>query len=429
MKIMRSYKFKLSPTDEQKRLLVIHGENCRWLWNHFLELNKSRYAETGKFIFANELSSLLPNMKASRDWLRRTSAQSLQQVSRHLDSALRNSFGGKYGFPKFKKKSARRDSFTVPQKFRISKGYIFIPKVGEVPWVKHRAIKGTVKHVTIKQRGGQWHCSVCAELRVRAINKKNDSPEIIGIDVGLKNYATLSNGSVIDNPRILEKYRKKLARASRRLSRKAKGGKNREKSRLALSKLYRKISDSRHDFHHKTTSGMINKCGGFVMENLNIMGMLKNHSLAKSISDAGWYEFKRQLRYKSEWSSLPFIEIGRFEATSKICCCCGWRDDGLSLSDRQFKCESCGNAMDRDRNAAINIKNIGLNSVPWDARERGGSAAKTLEDDERFMPQGRCSSLSQEKECLGLNCESLLNQAEANGIVLRSVTGHKNPSE
>ncbi|NJL70558.1 MAG: IS200/IS605 family element transposase accessory protein TnpB [Candidatus Competibacteraceae bacterium] len=173
--------------------------------------------------------------------------------------------------------------------------------------------------------------------------------------------------------------------------------------------MHRKVRNVRKDFQHKTTSSMIVKCSGFVLEDLNIKGMVKNHCLARSISDAGWYEFKRQLRYKSEWAGLPLIEIGRFEASSKTCCSCGWKDIGQTLADREFVCQECGNVLDRDYNAAINIRKIGLKAVPWDSREQDGSPVKTLEDDKRFMSQGRCLSMSQEKECSGLNGFGSLN--------------------
>ncbi len=409
MRMLKAYKFRLSPTDEQKSLLAQQAGSCRWLWNHFLEVNQEEHAKSGKFIFAHDLITSLPNLKKEFEWLGSTFSQSLQQVARHFDRALKDCFKKSKGFPTTKKKHLMRDSFTVPQKFRVERNYVFIPKIGEVPWVKHRAIKGKVKHLTITQDGEHWYCSVCVELKVR--NKTSDIKQdgIVGIDVGLKTYATLSDGSIVENPRTLKKYQKQLNRAQRRLSKRVKGSKNRDKQRLVVAKLHRKVRNVRRDFQHKTTHSMITKCGGFVLEDLNIKGMVKNHCLARSISDAGWYEFKRQLRYKSEWAALPFIEIGRFEASSKICCSCGWKDKEQTLADREFECEQCGMSLDRDYNAAINIRNIGLKTVPWDTRKLDGSTVKTLEDDKRFMPLGRCFSMSQEKEHLGLTGFGLLN--------------------
>lgn len=404
MRTLKAYKFRLSPTDEQRKSLAQQGGNCRWLWNHFLEINQAEYAKNKKFIFSHQLITSLPTLKKEHEWLGESFSQSLQQVARHFDRALKDAFKKSKGFPTTKKKSLLRDSFTVPQKFRVERNYVFIPKVGEVPWVKHRAIKGKVKHLTVTQDGEQWYCSVCVELKVR--NKTSDIKQdgIVGIDVGLKTYATLSDGTTIENPKTLKKYQKRLNRAQRRLSKRVKGSKSREKQRLVVAKLHRKVRSVRSDFQHKTTSNMITKCGGFVMEDLNIKGMVKNHCLARSISDAGWYEFKRQLRYKSEWAGLPFMEIGRFEASSKTCCSCGWKDKDQTLADREFECKQCGISLDRDYNAAINIRNIGLKTVPWDTRKLDGSTVKTLEDDKRFMLQKcRCLSKNQEKEHSGLN--------------------------
>jgi IS605 OrfB family transposase len=148
---------------------------------------------------------------------------------------------------------------------------------------------------------------------------------------------------------------------------------------------------------------MITKYDGFVLEDLNIQGMLKNHCLAKAISDAGWYEYKRQLLYKAEWAGKPVIEIGRFEPSSKTCSCCGWYDKDLTLADREFVCQECSNIQDRDLNAAINIRNIGMKTVGWDCIRTGELVSRTAEDDKRFMPQGRCLSKNQQKECSGLN--------------------------
>lgn len=412
MRVLKAYKFRLNPTDDQRKALAQQGGNCRWLWNHFLEINQAEYAKNKKFIFSHQLITSLPELKKEYEWLGESFSQSLQQVARHFDRALKDAFKKSKGFPTTKKKSLLRDSFTVPQKFRIEKNYVFIPKVGEVPWVKHRAIKGKVKHLTVTQDGEQWYCSVCVELKVRnkTSDTKQDGTDIVGIDVGLKTYATLSDGTTVENPKTLTKYQKQLNRAQRRLSKRVKGSKSREKQRLVVAKLHRKVRNVRSDFQHKTTSNMITKCGGFVMEDLNIKGMVKNHCLARSISDAGWYEFKRQLRYKSEWAGLPFLEIGRFEASSKTCCSCGWKDKEQTLADREFECQQCGMSLDRDYNAAINIRNIGLKTVPWDTRELDGSAVKTLEDDKRFMLQKcRCLSMSQEKEHSGLNGFGSLN--------------------
>ena len=298
-----------------------------------------------------------------------------------------------------------RDSFTIPQKYRIGKTFVFIPKVGEVKWIKHRPIKGKVKHLTITQDGDLWFCSVTVELKVKMPVQKLDN--IVGIDVGLKTFATLSDGTTIENPKILKKYQKKLVREQRRLSRRVKGSKNKEEQRLVVAKLHRKVRNVRQDFQHKTTHNMITKYDGFVLEDLNIKGMLKNHCLAKAISDAAWHEWKRQLKYKSEWNNKLFLQIDRWEPSSKTCSDCGWYNLNLTLSDREFVCMNCGVVHDRDENAAINIRKIGIKTVPQVEREQGSrKATKTLGETRGSffsMENSRCLSGNQEKECLGLN--------------------------
>lgn len=398
MRILKAYKFRLLPTKEQIASLAQQGGNCRFLWNHFLEINQQQYKEDKKFVFSHQLITSLPKLKQEYDFLGLSFSQSLQQVGRHLDRALKDSFQKTKGFPSFKKKSMLRDSFTVPQKFRISKSFVFIPKVGEVKWIKHQPIKGKVKHITISQDGNLWFCSVSVELNIKQHVQKTDN--IVGIDVGLKTFATLSDGVKIENPKILRKYEKKLDKANKYLGRKVKGSKNRWKQRIKVAKLNRKVRNVRKDFQHKTTHDMIIKYDGFVLETLNIKGMVKNHNLAKSISDASWSEWKRQLKYKSVWSNKMFLEIGRWEASSKTCSCCGWHNADLTLTDRVFVCKECGLIIDRDLNASINIKSIGLKNILFDKQEFTlGEIGSSLNPEMDL----RCLSMNQEKEYLGFD--------------------------
>jgi putative transposase len=253
--------------------------------------------------------------------------------------------------------------------------------------VKHRAIKGKVKHITIKQDGEQWYCSVNCELKVRQPEVKTDN--IIGIDVGLKTFATHSDGEIVENPKTLYKWQRKLNRANRRLHKRIKGSNRRSKQRKKVSRIHRRIRNIRRDFQHKETCCTIAKCDGVALENLNVRGMMKNHHLAKAIADCGWYEYKRQLKYKCQWYGKVFLEIGRFEPTSKCCSRCGWKDVNLCLSDRVFRCKCCGLEIDRDLNAAINIEHCGLN-ILWDTQKY------TPGDDWRFMCKSRCQSMNQE---------------------------------
>lgn len=384
MKNKRAYKFRLYPTPQQTRLLQQHGGNARFLWNNLLKQNQDKYEAEKKFIFAYDMINSIPSLKQEHTFLQDSFSQSLQQVAKHLDRAIKDSYRkpndpAKKEFPVFKKKHHQSDSFTVPQKFRIAKNYVFIPKIGEVEWVKHREIKGKVKHIAISQDGEQWHCSVNVELKRKQQPKLKAQPSekinIIGVDVGVKTYITLSNEEEIANPKFIQKHEKKLKRIQRSHSRKKLGSKNRRKSKKRLQNQHRKIRNSRNDFQHKLTHSMITKYMGFVLEDLNIQGMMKNHTLAKAVQDCAWYEFKRQIKYKSEWHGKFYHEAEMFDATSKKCCCCGWKNCELTLKDRTFLCKECDLEIGRDVNAAVNLCKIGLlwflgiKKLPWDTRK------------------------------------------------------------
>jgi len=384
MKIQKGFRYRLKPTKQQEQKLLQHGGNTRFLWNHFLKTNIDYYKETKKFKFYHELAVSLPKLKDEHPFLKESFSQSLQMVARQLDKALEDSFKKEKGFPSFKKKALLNDSFTCPQKWRLSKGSVFIPKIGEVRWIKHRALQGKPKSITISQDGNKWYCSVLCEKEVKEKEKKTDT--IVGIDVGLKEFATLSDGKVTGNPKHIKKYEKKLTKEQKKLSKKQKGSKNRSKQRMKIRKIHCKIKNVRQDFLHKTTSNMIAKYDGVILEDLNVRGIMKNHHLAKSIADVSWSEFRRQLEYKAKWNFKHFVLIGRFEPTSKICSNCGCAQD-MPLSKRQFDCPDCGISIDRDLNASINIRNIGLNTLG----RRGINAC----GDERLL-----SSMKQEKECL-----------------------------
>ncbi len=429
--IHRAYKFKLYPTKEQLQQLAQCGGNTRFLWNHFLTISRDYYQQTKKFMFHTELSGLIPGLKQIYPFLTIGWAQSLQQVARRFDRALKDCVNqaSDKKFPVPKRKSNHNDSFTIPQKFRVNKNYVHIPKVGDIKWIKHQAIKGKIKHITIKQDGTHWYCSVNVELKTKvktAVRLTED--QIVGIDVGLKTYATLSdNSEPIQNPRLTKKYERRLRRANRRLHRKTKGGKNRLKQKQKVQQIHRKIRCCRRDFQHKTTHHMITKYDGFILESLNIKGMTQNHTLAKAVSDAAWYEFVRQLKYKADWSGKLFHQIDRWEPTSKTCHQCGWIDHNLKLNHRTFRCQSCGLVMDRDLNAAINIKIVGIKELTelglLYRGAHGNSTDVTLGEMGDYRPSGQCSSWNQEKEgCGPIRSQFPIDTSEA----IKSIATQKN---
>ena len=360
MLVRKGFRYKLAPTKEQKQMFLQHGGNSRFIWNYFLKTSIDYYKETGKFKFYHKLAVSLPKLKQRFPFLKESFSQSLQIVARQFDKALKDSFKKERGFPSFKKKALLNDSFTCPQKWRLGKRFAFIPKIGEVKWIKHRAMQGRPKSITISQDGGRWYCSVLCEYEIEEQEKKTDN--IVGIDIGLKEFATLSDRTVIKNPKHLKNAEEKLTKAQKRLAKKQRGSKNRFKQRLKVRKIHTKIKNVRGDFLHKATSNIIAKYDGVVLEDLNVRGMMKNHHLAKSIADVSWSEFKRQLEYKAMWNSKHFVLIGRFEPTSKTCSNCGYIQD-MPLGRRQYNCPYCGMSLDRDLNASINIKSLGLDTL------------------------------------------------------------------
>ena len=204
MLVKKGFRFKLSPTKEQKQKLLQHGGNSRFIWNLFLKTNIDYYKETGKFKFYHKLAIVIPKLKQEFPFLKESFSQSLQMVARQFDKALKDSFKKEKGFPSFKRKALLNDSFTCPQKWRLGKGFVFIPKIGEMRWVKHRPLKGKPKSITISQDGDRWYCSVLCEYEIKEQEKKTEN--VVGIDIGLKEFCTLSNGIVINNPKYLKKY-------------------------------------------------------------------------------------------------------------------------------------------------------------------------------------------------------------------------------
>jgi putative transposase len=357
--VHKGFKFRIYPNKEQESLLAQQAGNTRFVWNKLLESNIKTYKETEKFQFSYKMIMSLPKLKEEFEFLKISVAQSLQQVGRQLDLALKDNFKKTKGFPKFKKKG-NRDSFTIPQRFSIHKKSVKLPKIGKVKWIKHRKIQGKPKFLTVSRDGDQWFCSVTCEVNIKDLQYSQSFENIVGIDVGLKTFASLSDETIVKNPRHLNKHTKKLVKEQRRLSRKQKGSNNRKKQIKKVQRVHRKIGNTRNDFLHKTTSDMIAKYSGVALEDLNIKGMMKNHKLARSISDVGWCTFMRMLEYKSSWHKKHFVKVDRWFASSKICNKCGNKKVELTLKDRIYVCEVCGNVVDRDYNGSTNIRDEGI---------------------------------------------------------------------
>lgn len=353
--MIKTYKYRLCPTKKQIQKLEWTLGKCRILYNSCLLDRKNTYERTGKSLSRISQQVILKNDKDKFKFLKEIHSQALQDVLFRVDKAFQAFFrrvkaGEEPGYPRFKGEN-RYDSITYPQTgFKITEQGLKLSKIGIIKIKLHRPIIGTLKTCTIKREIGKWYACFSVEY-VPAIKPIPDKS--IGIDVGIKSFAVLSNGEVIDNPKHLRKSEKKLIFKQRQLSKKKKGSANRKKARKVFAKLHRKIRNQRSDFHHKLSRNIVDTYGFIAVEDLNIKGMVKNHYLAKSISDAGWGQFLSYLAYKAEEAGCMVKKIAP-HYTSINCSICG-NPVHKTLAQRIHRCPLCNVVLDRDHNAAQNI--------------------------------------------------------------------------
>tara|TARA_R110000868_G_scaffold76573_3_gene220132 strand:+ start:12317 stop:13498 length:1182 start_codon:yes stop_codon:yes gene_type:complete len=360
--MLKAFKYKLNPNEEQIVLINKHIGACRYIYNLALETKQMAYAGNKVNLSYFELHSQLKELKEELPWLKELNSQSLQQAITNLDKAYTAFFKGQNDFPKYKKKS-NGGSFNVPQNVRIIDGKLIIPKFTKkngIDIILHREIKGEIRQATISRTPtGKYFVSILCETGEQNISKNNIKEETtIGIDLGIKDFAITSNGEVFENPKYLRKAHDKLKYIQKKYS-KNKGKKTKQK----LAKLHEKVTNKRKDFLHKVSTKLIRENQTICLENLNVSGMIKNHNLAQSISDVSWSTFVNMLEYKGEWYGTNILKIGRFEPSSKTCSNCGNINKELTLKDREWTCVKCNTEHDRDVNAAINIKNFSLRNI------------------------------------------------------------------
>ena len=365
-----SYKFKLKPTINQQEQLNKTFGCVRFIYNWGLNIKIKEWTNNNVSISYFELAKMLTSLRKNEDyiWLKEVPAESLQQSLRHLDNAYTQFFKSKNKFPVFKNKKKSKNSakFIMGVYFDFDNWKVKIPKCGWVKLCKNKTFDiDTCKLGTLtvsKDKCGEYWCSIVVEDGKPLKSKAKILEETaVGIDLGIKDYAILSDGTKYGNPKFLEKGEKKIAILQKKFSRTQKDSKRREVLKLKIAKQYRKITNRRVDFLHKLSTDLINRFDTICLENLNVEGMMKNHKLANSIQSAAWSEFVRQLEYKSEWYGKNLVFIGRFEPSSKTCSNCGHINKNLKLSDREWTCPNCGERHDRDINAAKNIKSFALN--------------------------------------------------------------------
>jgi len=360
MIVNRSYRYRIYPNRVQREAFAKQFGCCRFVYNYFLRQRIDYYAvhkvgEGKKSLTYVDTSALLTQLKRPPEyiWLNEGNAQALQQSLRDLDKAYNNFFNKRAQFPKFKKKS-NRQSFRVPQGFSLCDGWLHLPKLAPIKIVLHRPIEGTAKHVTITTTpAGAYYASFCCEYEIPEPEYKGAT---IGIDLGVKDFLVTSEGEHVAAPKHLRQAEKRLHRLQRKLSRRTKGSRGREKARIAVAKQHDKVANRRADFLHKLSRRMVDENQVICAESLNVKGMLANHRLAKSISDCGWSEYLRQVKYKGAWFGCDLLYCDRFFPSSKRCHDCGYILNSLPLSVRGWTCPACGTIHDRDENAARNIK-------------------------------------------------------------------------
>lgn len=374
--MLRAYKYRIYPTDEQKVLFAKTFGCCRFVYNWALNLKIEAYKQEKKSIGNVELTNRMKSeLKAEHEWLSEVNSQSLQSALRNLDSAYTNFFRKTktVGFPRFKSRRDRQ-SFLYPQHCRVDfeKGTLTIPKAKDISAVPHRKFKGMVKTVTISMTpSGKYFASVLVDTIIQELPASAiQGNTTLGIDLGIKSLAVCSDGRTFDNPKNLQRSLDRLKLLQKRLSRKQKGSANRNKARIRVARLQERIANCRKDNLHKITHALTHdsQVRTLCMEDLNVKGMQHNHHLAQAVGDASFGMFLMLLEYKCRWYGVNLIKIDRFVPSSKTCGKCGYVYKGLKLNERNWTCPECGTHHDRDFNAACNIKEFGLKALPT---ERG----------------------------------------------------------
>ena len=361
----KAYKFRLHPNLEQKILFEKTFGCSRFIWNQMLADRIAHYEETGE-----SLKNTPAQYKKEFPWLKEVDSLALANVQLNLNKAYKSFFQSKFGFPNFKSKKTAQSYKTNNQKGTIAllDGKVKLPKVGWVKVKLHRQVKGVIKSATIsKTTTGKYFISILCEEEMNPLPKTDSS---LGIDLGLENFAILSTGEKIENPRCLVSLSKKLAKEQKVLSRrgllaKKKGVKlsesaNYQKQKVKVARLHEKIANQRKNFLHQLSTNLIKNHDVICIEDLASRNLMKNHHLARAIGDASWSKFVRQLHYKADWYGKKIVTISRWFPSSQLCSSCGENSGKKALSIREWTCENCGTHHDRDINASLNILKEGL---------------------------------------------------------------------
>jgi putative transposase len=358
--MLKSFKYRLYPTTNQKDLLEQQFGCKRFVWNYFLNKRKESYLKDKISLNYYDCAKELTNLKKEDDfgWLKNANSQTLQHTLRDLDIAYNNFFRKTSKFPNFKSKK-HNQSFRVPQHIDIRNDKIYFPKFKEGIKLKQHILCENIKFITIsKTKTNKYFVSVTCDVDVKSLTSNK---EIIGIDVGVKDFATLSTGEKIQNKKHFHKKLKKLKYNQKQLSKKKKDSSKRNKQKVKVAKIHEKITNDKMDFLHKLSNRLVNENQVICIEDLDVKNMMEKSKLSRYIQECSWGEFFRQLEYKCNWYGKTLIKIDRYFPSSKTCNNCGYIKEDLNLQDRHYNCPSCNVEIDRDINASLNVLQQGIN--------------------------------------------------------------------
>lgn len=403
--MLKAIKIRIYPSDEQKKFINKQLGCCRVVYNFCLAYRRDKYEKEGIPITSSQSINYIVELKKEREWLKEVHSKVLQQSVIDMNSTYKNFFEGRCGFPKFKSKKDYeqkcrfpKDAFIGVRGNRIDlikslKDIHFKCSVRDERYLNKNQDK--VHSLTLtKTKSDQYYLSVLVD---KQIEPKPQTTSVIGIDLGIKDFVITSEGQVFENLHFKKSETNKLKRLQRQLSRKQPNSKNREKARIKIAKLNQKIRNKKLHYLHQVSNQLVSENQIICMEDLNIKGMMKNHNLAESISEMNFGEFKNLLTYKCLQYGRQLVFIDRFYPSSKTCYCCGYVNKSLTLSDRQWVCPECNSVIDRDLNAAQNIKDEGLRKIGWSSPEFTPADCPTMDDKETVFPLKSSDRMKQEK--------------------------------